>query len=75
MELYICCHYMPSWCGQGQHYFFQCAARWNVFFDMYGGQRKVNYSELIGSKCLSNLKSVNFILNDIFICSLSFRST
>ena len=42
---------------------------------MYGGQRKVNYSELIGSRCLPHLSSVNFIPSDIFICSLSFPST
>ena len=40
-----------------------------------GGQRKVNYSELIGSKYLLNLSSVNFIPSDIFIRSLSFPST
>jgi hypothetical protein len=74
MKQYICSHFMLSWCGKGQLSFFQCAARWNMFFDMYGGQRKVNYSELVCSKCLPNLKSVDFILSDIFICSLSFHS-
>jgi hypothetical protein len=74
MELYICSHYMPSWCEQGQLYFFRCAAHCNMLFEMYGGQRTVNYSELIGSKCLPNLNSVNFMPSDIFICTLSFSS-
>jgi hypothetical protein len=46
-----------------------------MFFDMYGGLSKVNYCELIDSKCVPNLVSVNFIVNDIFTCSLSFPST
>jgi hypothetical protein len=58
MELCSCSHYMPSWCDVklSQLYIFQGAAHCNMFFDVCGGQRKVNYSELIGSKMFTKFK-------------------